>query len=255
RAIRAVRLIPGLVLDRRRQPDPLVDPLEILFLGDFLLSRNLCVLRLSGTGEIVPIQPRCGNQTGYRAPTSRAALEGRVIHPVHHLVHDQAGRAFVQAPANQVPSPKGKAADTSQHRYVLPKDLPHALKQLDDNELVSLLAAVLSEAKQRDRLRPGLAASAFEGGDPTPKGSPKSNQRSKARQGHGAALSLTRGQVNAVRAAFKAGIGPSRIAREFGISRTDVHKVLASDAGERGRRSWGCNATRPCSILGIPSRN
>src|SRR5262249_19090455 len=88
-------LIPGLVLDRRRQPDPLVDPLEILFLGDFLLSRNLCVLRLRGTGEIVPIQPRCGNQAGYRAPTSRAALEGRVIHPMHHLVHDQAGRAFV----------------------------------------------------------------------------------------------------------------------------------------------------------------
>src|SRR5262249_61755840 len=95
RFIRAVRLIPGLVLDWRRQPDPLVDPLEILFLGDFLLSRNLSVLRFGGTGEIVPIDPRCGDQAGYRAPTSRAALEGRVIHPVQHLVDDQAGRAFV----------------------------------------------------------------------------------------------------------------------------------------------------------------
>src|SRR5881397_1441386 len=87
--------IPGLVLDRRRRPDPLVDPLEVLFLGDFLPRRNLCVLRLGGTGKVVPIDPRCGDQTGYRAPTSRAALEGRVIHPVQHLVDDQAGRAFV----------------------------------------------------------------------------------------------------------------------------------------------------------------
>jgi DNA-binding transcriptional regulator LsrR (DeoR family) len=48
---------------------------------------------------------------------------------------------------------------------------------------------------------------------------------------------LTRGQVNAVRAAFKAGIGPSRIAREFGISQADVRKLLASDAREREKRS------------------
>src|SRR5262249_43799663 len=126
-----------------------------------------------------------------------------------------------------------QAADNSLHRYVLPKDLPHALKQLDDSELVSLLAAAFDEAKQRDKLRPGLMASALEGRDPTAKRSPRNDQRTRARQGHSAALSLTRGQVNA----FKAGIGPSRIAREFGISRTDVHKVLASDAGERGRRS------------------
>jgi len=144
------------------------------------------------------------------------------------------------APASQGPSPKAaadKAADNSLHWYVLPKDLPHALKQLDDSELVSLLAAAFDEAKRRDKLRPGLMASALEGRGPTAKGSPRNDQRPRARQGHSAALSLTRGQVNAVRAAFKAGIGPSRIAREFGISRTDVHKVLASDAGERERRS------------------
>jgi DNA invertase Pin-like site-specific DNA recombinase len=42
-------------------------------------------------------------------------------------------------------------------------------------------------------------------------------------------LSLTRGQINAVRAAFKAGIKASLIARQFGISQSDVRKVLASD--------------------------
>jgi hypothetical protein len=44
---------------------------------------------------------------------------------------------------------------------------------------------------------------------------------------------LTRGQVNAVRAAFKAGITPSRIARQFGISQSNVRKALASDEPNR----------------------
>jgi predicted DNA binding protein len=43
-------------------------------------------------------------------------------------------------------------------------------------------------------------------------------------------VSLTRGQVNAVRAALKAGVKPSQIARQFGISQSDVRQVLASDA-------------------------
>jgi len=44
---------------------------------------------------------------------------------------------------------------------------------------------------------------------------------------------LTRGQVNAVRAAFKAGITPSRIARQFGISQSNVRKALASDESKK----------------------
>jgi len=156
---------------------------------------------------------------------------GRTQPPIPDLFSAATRDAF-PAPAKQGPSPKAaadKAADNSLHRYVLPKDLPHALKQLDDSELVSLLAAAFDEGKRRDKLRPDLAAIVQGSGKP----SLKSNQRPKARQGHSATLSLTRGQVNAVRAAFKAGIGPSRIAREFGISQADVRKVLASDARER----------------------
>jgi hypothetical protein len=151
------------------------------------------------------------------------------------LFSEATPRDAFPAPANQVPSPKpaiDKPAANSLHRYVLPKDLPGALKQLDDSELASLLAAAFEEAKRRDKLRPDLVAIAQGSWKPS-----KSNQRSKAREKPSAAISLTRGQVNAVRAAFKAGIGPSRIAREFGISKTDVHKVLVSDARERGRRS------------------
>jgi predicted DNA binding protein len=118
----------------------------------------------------------------------------------------------------------------SLRRYLLPKDLPNALKRLDDGELASLLGAALDEAKRRGKLASSLAAS----DDPTPR-SRKRNESSKVRPAHVAVLSLTTGQVKAVRAAFKAGIAPPRIAREFGISPSEVRKVLASDARQRGR--------------------
>src|SRR5712691_2151198 len=154
---------------------------------------------------------------------------GRTQHPTPDLFSEA-------SPASQVSSPKAAAAvdmAASLRRYLLPKDLPNALKRLDDGELASLLAAALDEAKRRGKLPSGLAASEL--GDPTPRGSRKGNKSSTVRPGHVAILSLTRGQVNAVRAAFKAGIAPPRIAREFGISQSEVRKVLASDGRQRGR--------------------
>jgi transposase-like protein len=44
---------------------------------------------------------------------------------------------------------------------------------------------------------------------------------------------LTKGQVNAVRAAFKAGVTTSRIARQFGLSQSQVRTALASDETKR----------------------
>jgi hypothetical protein len=40
---------------------------------------------------------------------------------------------------------------------------------------------------------------------------------------------LPQGKLNTVLAAFKAGVTPSRIAREFGLSRSDVQRALAGD--------------------------
>jgi DNA-binding transcriptional regulator LsrR (DeoR family) len=40
----------------------------------------------------------------------------------------------------------------------------------------------------------------------------------------------TPGKVNAIRAAFKAGVKPPQIARQLGLSQSDVRKALASDA-------------------------
>jgi hypothetical protein len=43
----------------------------------------------------------------------------------------------------------------------------------------------------------------------------------------------TSGKLNAVRAAFKAGVKPSTIARQFGISQADVRKALAAEKVSR----------------------
>jgi hypothetical protein len=119
--------------------------------------------------------------------------------------------------------PKGKAGpDTlaSPQRHFLPKDLAGALKRLDDVEIDALLAAVLTEAERRGRRPPSPAKE-------KPVANAKPQRRQTAEYGGG---SLTTGKLNAVRAAFKAGVKPSAIARQFGISQSDVRKALAQGA-------------------------
>jgi DNA invertase Pin-like site-specific DNA recombinase len=94
----------------------------------------------------------------------------------------------------------------------LPADLANAIKHLDDQELDRLLAAVLAERKRRGRKLPA------------------SDERSRKRKA--ISVPLTQGKLNAVRAAFKAGVTPSRIARQFGISQSDVRKALADNRRE-----------------------
>jgi DNA invertase Pin-like site-specific DNA recombinase len=117
--------------------------------------------------------------------------------------------------------PKGKAGTdslASQQRHFLPKDLAGALKRLDDVEIDTLLAAVTTEAERRGRRPPGPAKE-----KPVADAKPQRRQEA-AEDGAG---SLTTGRLNAVRAAFKAGVKPAAIARQFGISQSDVRKALA----------------------------
>jgi hypothetical protein len=79
--------------------------------------------------------------------------------------------------------------------HVLPADLPNAIKHLDDQQFDRLVSAVVAEQKRRGKK---LSMS-----DESPR---------KGRV-ESVAVPLTQGKVNAVRAAFKAGITPSRIAR------------------------------------------
>jgi microcompartment protein CcmL/EutN len=112
------------------------------------------------------------------------------------------------SPPTRRASAKEAPADTVTQRHVLPRDLPNAVKYLTDTEPSA---------------------------QPNPTNEPAAKQSSSRHKGQTevANVSLTRGQVNAVRAATKAGIKPSQIARQFGISQSDVRKVLASDTATR----------------------
>ena len=123
-------------------------------------------------------------------------------------------------------SAKEAPADTATQRHVLPRDLPNAVKYLTDTELDLLITTSVQEAKRRGRLLPSA--------QPNPTDEPVAKQSSSRdrQQAEVAKVSLTRGQVSAVRAATKAGIKPSQIARQFGISQSDVRKVLASETGK-----------------------
>jgi hypothetical protein len=119
--------------------------------------------------------------------------------------------------------PRAKQSSAQKRRHVLPNDLPNAVKHLDDRELDLLITASLEEAKRRGRLLPSVQANR-----PDESAGKRSSRmdNSYRRQLEGATVLLTRGQINAVHAAFKAGIKPSTIARQFGISQSDVRKAL-----------------------------
>ena len=127
------------------------------------------------------------------------------------------------------PSPTVNAAkeatEASSQRHVLPKNLRHAITQLSDGELDELFEAAFDEAKRRGRLSPSvrteMPSSALRPSESTTKRLPPADKR---RRVDIAEVSLTRGQVNAIRASFKAGITPSRIARQFGVSQSNVRK-------------------------------
>jgi hypothetical protein len=101
--------------------------------------------------------------------------------------------------------------ETDTPRHVLPKDLPNAIKTLTDQELDQLHAAVLIEQERRGR-------------------KPPSNENARKSQVQEVSVPMSTGKINAVRAAFKAGVKPSQIARQFGISQTDVRKALLGEA-------------------------
>jgi len=122
------------------------------------------------------------------------------------------------------PQREPKPDPASQSRHLLPRDLAGALKRLENAEVDALLAAVTAEARRRGRAAPT-----------SQRGEPPADVTSRSRE-PGAdigAPSLTTGKLNAVRAAFKAGVRPSAIARQFGISQADVKSALAAQKSGR----------------------
>jgi DNA-binding NarL/FixJ family response regulator len=139
-------------------------------------------------------------------------------------------------PPSSPPAPEATAEPAPQ-RHVLPKNLHRAVKHLSDGELELLHAATLEEMKRRSKLPPSVGVDSQQSpghsSNSVIKRLPPSDKSSHRRQTDIPEVSLTRGQVNVIRSAFKAGITPARIARQFGISQSNVRKALASDEPKR----------------------
>ena len=141
-------------------------------------------------------------------------------------------------PRSQQEGPARAAAitDPAPNRHILLKDLSNAVKYLSDGELDLIHAATLEEMKRRSRMPKGVETDLqtlrprFE---VRPDLMKKKSLPTEKRPTVEIDIPLTRGQVNAVRAAFKAGITPSRLARQFGLSQSNVRKALKSDESKR----------------------
>jgi hypothetical protein len=90
---------------------------------------------------------------------------------------------------------------------LLTADLDSSLSRLDESEFARLLAAVTREEARRR-------------GPPSAR-SPQGAKRSFD--------TVTPAKANLVRAAMKAGVKPSAIARQFGLSNAAISDVLRSD--------------------------
>ena len=109
---------------------------------------------------------------------------------------------FTTATASALPATE-EATESEPQRYVLPKNLRNAVKHLSDGELDLMHAATLEELKRRGKTPKSVETVSHARPDLMKAKSPPTEQRRNLKA---AEISLTRGQVNAVRAAFKAGI-------------------------------------------------
>jgi len=96
-------------------------------------------------------------------------------------------------------------------RPLLPSDLEASLQILSATEFERLLSAVHGEASRRRKL------------EPTPERADGLRPRKLTPP-----PCIPSGKANAVRAAFKAGVKPSAIARQFGLSQAVIRDLLSS---------------------------
>ena len=130
---------------------------------------------------------------------------GRITPMIPNLFStDQPQEQAALTPTPTIPPIENSSASS---RHVLPSDLPAAIKHINDQELEQLHVAVTIEMQRRGK-KPAKAVS---------------------KQAELLAVTLTIGKQNAVRAAFKAGVTPAKIAKQFGIPQSDVRRVIANE--------------------------
>ena len=122
-------------------------------------------------------------------------------------------------PTASAAEPAGPTWDTPANAvrpHLLPTDLPNALKWLGAEELATLAAAIAAEQQRRRPLREEQS---------NPKAAPVVS--STELRGATDVPGLTKSQVSAIRASFKAGVRLAAIGRQFGVSQAAIKAALA----------------------------
>ncbi len=130
---------------------------------------------------------------------------------------------FEAAPSRAEPM-KSHSVSPARKPLILPADLGSALRQLTDTDLKQLAASVTAELERRN---PPVATPA----PPPARYSASSSSQSKTTPGSRVPdlgpAPLTTAKLHAIRAALGAGIKPTVIARQFGVSQTAIRDALA----------------------------
>ena len=110
---------------------------------------------------------------------------------------------------------------------LLPGDLEGSLARLSQADFERLRAAVSNEAVRRG----GTAPEPLHRASAQAERGTRSAMRAKvkAEEGRPRAEAVTAGKGNAIRAAFRAGLKPPAIARQFGVSQATVREVLQTE--------------------------
>ena len=158
--------------------------------------------------------------------------DGKIIHMGRHSIPSQTGDLFSvgrSSPEQQISEPE---AAPLPRRVASPKTCPGPCVIWTTEYSTCCCKRQSTSLRRRGRspVNRDAVPTATDAGLPRKKASPVKRTRYQNIKG---AAGLTQGRVNAVRAAFKAGITPARITRQFGLSLADVRKALSSDEPRR----------------------
>jgi hypothetical protein len=113
---------------------------------------------------------------------------------------------------------------TSKQHVLLPDDLASSLRLLTDGDLYRLRGAVANEVTRR--VPPPDQPGASQAGAPPQPARADVKSRPASTSATQAAGAVTAARASAIRAAFRAGLKPAKIAREFGVPQSLVQQVL-----------------------------
>src|SRR5215211_8682173 len=128
-----------------------------------------------------------------------------------------------------LPDRKTEPTPLPSRPVLLPDDLVSCLRQLADADLERLQSAVLKEVARRGP-PPGVARATEREVRPSAAPRPASFRRPRNSPSVPVAPAVTAGKASAIRAAFRAGLKPATIARQFGVPQSVVRQVLRGES-------------------------